>query len=97
MNDITMKLDILTRKIDEIEMFFEDNTIPYYGEVIKLQIQEKIKNDRIDITTSLMNYDESQLEVLKDKIDIFNIFYCCVANLGITLYKQVSMTSTRCH
>lgn len=97
MNDINVKLELLQHKIEEIERFFVEKNIPYYGEVIKLQIQDKIKKDRIDIVTSLMNYDETQLELLTDKIDISIIFYGCVATLGLNLYKEVLMTNPRCH
>jgi hypothetical protein len=97
MNNINVKLDLLKDKIEGIERFFVEKNIPYYGEVIKLQIQDKIKEDRMDIITSLMNYDETQLDLLNDKIDISIIFYDCVATLGLNLYKEVLNTNTRCH
>lgn len=97
MNNINIKLDLLKDKIEGIERFFVEKNIPYYGQVIKLQIRDKIKKDRMDIVTSLMNYDETQLELLNDKIDISIIFYDCVATLGRNLYKEVLNTNTRCH
>jgi hypothetical protein len=97
MNNINVKLNLLKDKIEGIERFFVEKNIPYYGEVIKLQIQDKIKKDRMDIITSLMNYDENQLDLLNDKIDISIIFYDCVATLGLNLYKEFLNTNTRCH
>jgi hypothetical protein len=96
-NNINVKLELLQDRIRRIEKFFEEKNIPYYGEVIKLQIQDKIKKDRMDIVMSLMNYDETQFEILNDKIDISIIFYECVATLGLNLYKEVLNTNTRCH
>lgn len=97
MHDINVKLELWKHKIEEIERFFVEKNIPHYGEVIKQQIIDKIKKDRMDIVTSLMNYDETQLELLNDKIDISILFYNCVATLGLNLYKEVSINYTRCH
>ena len=97
MDTVSKRLDMLRQKIDRIESFFEDNTVPYYAEIIKLQIQEKIKKDRMDLVVSLTEYDETQQEILSDKIDIFSIFYDCVAELGLSLYKQIPLLQDRCH
>lgn len=97
MDIINKKIDLLREKIDNIERFFEEKDIPYYGELIKLQIKEKIKKDRIDILVSLMNCDDNGKELLNDKLDIYNIFYDCISKLGLTLYQQISATNTRCH
>lgn len=97
--DITNKIDLLRDKMTRIETFFQDKYIPYYGEIIKLQIEEKIKNDRLDLILSMMNYsgnDNYQKELLNDKLDIYNIFYDCISKLGLSLYEQISQTNTRC-
>lgn len=96
MESIERKVVILRHKMNEIETFYTNRTIPYFGEVVKLQIQEKIKKDRMDIVISLMNYDESHYDLLNDKLDIYNIFYDCVAKLGLNIYEKLTLSNIRC-
>lgn len=95
----TKKLDLLREKMSYIDRFFKEKHIPHYGEIIKLQINEKIKNDRQDLIVSLMNFDandDCQKELLNDKLDILNMFYDCISKLGLCLYEQISTTNTKC-
>lgn len=96
MNNIDRKVEILRYKMREIENFYTNKNIPYFGEIVKLQIQEKIKKDRMDIVLSLMNYEESQYDLLNDKLDIYNIFYDCVAKLGLSIYEKLTVSNLRC-
>jgi hypothetical protein len=82
--------------MNEIEAFYTNKSIPYFGEVVKLQIEEKIKKDRMDIVISLMNYDETQYDLLNDKLDIYNMFYDCVARLGLNIYEKLTLSNIRC-
>lgn len=96
MNTIDIKVKQLQYKMNEIETFYLNKSIPYFGEIIKVQIQEKIKRDRIDIITSLMNYDQSKYHLLNDKFDIYDIFYDCVAKLGLNMYENLTLSNIRC-
>lgn len=96
MDCIERKVIMIRRKMNEIETFYTNKSIPYFGEVVKLQIEDKIKKDRRDIIISLMNYDESQYDILNDKLDIYNIFYDCVAKLGLNVYEKLTLSNIRC-
>jgi hypothetical protein len=96
MDRIDRKVLILRHKMNEIEAFYTNKSIPYFGEVVKLQIEEKIKKDRMDIVISLMNYDETQYDLLNDKLDIYNMFYDCVARLGLNIYEKLTLSNIRC-
>jgi hypothetical protein len=96
MDRIDRKVLILRHKMNEIEAFYTNKSIPYFGEVVKLQIEEKIKKDRMDIVISLMNYDETQYDLLNDKLDIYNMFYDCVARLGLSIYEKLTLSNIRC-
>ncbi len=97
--DIKTKIELVREKMNNIERFFKEKHIPHYGEIIKLQIEDKMKKDRQELIVSLMNYDENddyQKELLNDKLDIFDIFYDCISKLGLSLYEQISTINTRC-
>lgn len=96
MNSIERKVIILRHKMNEIETFYTNKSIPYFGEIVRLQIEEKIRKDRIDIMISLMNYDDTQYELLNDKLDIYNIFYDCVAKLGLNIYEKLTLSNIKC-
>lgn len=96
MDSIERKVIILRKKMNVIEAFYTNKNIPYFGEIVKLQIQEKIKQDRMNIIIALMNYDESQYDLLNDKLDIYNIFYDCVAKLGLSIYEKLTLSNIRC-
>lgn len=96
MDSIERKVIILRKKMNVIETFYTNKNIPYFGEIVKLQIQEKIKQDRMNIIIALMNYDESQYDLLNDKLDIYNIFYDCVAKLGLSIYEKLTLSNIRC-
>jgi hypothetical protein len=96
MERLERKVIILRHKMNEIEAFYTNKSIPYFGEVVKLQIQDKIKRDRMDIVISLLNYDESQYDLLNDKLHVYNIFYDCVAKLGLNIYEKLTLSNIRC-
>lgn len=87
MESIDKKVITLGKKINEIEACYTSNNIPFFSELVKLQIKDKIKKDRIDIINLLMNYDEAYHELLNDKLDIWNTFYECITKLGFTIYE----------
>ena len=96
MDGIERKVQILRHKMDEIEVFYTNKSIPYFGEDVKMQIQDKIKKDRMDIIISLMNFDDSQYDLFNDKLDIYNVFYDCVAKLGLHIYEKLTIFNIRC-
>lgn len=95
MDNIENKVTVLRHKMKEIETFYLNKSIPF-GEIVRLQIQDKIKRDRMDIIISVMNYDESQYDLLNDKLYVYNMFYDCVAKLGLSIYEKLALSNIRC-
>lgn len=71
MNRINDKIMTLRNKMDSLDRCFDEIALTEIDKMCK----DKLQQDRVHIIKLLMNYDETQFELMNDTLDLYNHFY----------------------